>query len=144
MESTIYSVNDGGLPLHNFNDTTVTEILITPPTDRAQTNWVVHGKVVLGNLDGNPQNASAWLVLMVGDTPTIIDRADVRIDQYGNTVSICLLAVFQAKQLLINKEIEVELHCQTYQGHVQWAKLVAMSTDSATSNAPSVRAPAQT
>ena len=134
MESTIFNFNDGGFPLNNFQDVTVTEILIssaagaiTPP------NWVVHGKAVLGNHDGDPQNASAWLVLMVGDTPKIIDRADVRIDQFGNTVSICLQAVVLLSPADIKKgEIEVELHCSTFAGNVVWAKLVAMTTDSAT------------
>jgi hypothetical protein len=132
MESTVYSVRDGSLPLNNFQDISVTEILISPMSDKKPTNWVVHGKAVLANQDGDAQNASAWLALKNGDEVTaVIDRADVRIDQYGNTVSICLLGVVQAK-LVGQQDCEVELHCSTYRGHVVYTKLAAMSTDSAT------------
>jgi len=87
---------------------------------------------VLANQDGDAQNASAWLVLMNGDTPTIIDRVDVRIEQHGNVVSICLLAVVLKAQVTVRTSCEVELHCSTFRGNVTFARLVAMSTDTAT------------
>jgi len=132
MELTIYSAQDPSLPLNNYQDVTATAIRLAPGADtKTATNWVIHGKAVIGNADGDAQNATAMLVLRQGNMPNVVvlDRTDIRIDQYGNTVSVCLLAVIPSTQLSPRLEWDVELHAATYRGHIQYARLAAMSTD---------------
>jgi len=71
-----WTAQSGTTPLTNFENTKVLSLPLPFSQDAIQF-FVVFGRVVIQNLDGSPQNASA--VLDTSTTTTDLDRVDVRI-----------------------------------------------------------------
>jgi hypothetical protein len=72
-----------GVPtlLNNNIDTVVARIQLFSGT------WVIFGKVVIANFDGDPQNANAQMLAQ--DSNIILDQADFRIPG-GNSFGQCI------------------------------------------------------
>ena len=105
--------------LDHFNEVSVLKLNIRGRM------WVVLGKAVIHNRDGDAQNASLHL-REVGAPPGIpeIDSTSVRIPEktaYSLTV--------QGTAVMFTRP-EVELVCATYKGYVTEASLIAIEVDS--------------
>lgn len=113
-----YTLADGSRNLGSFNDTVVARLSL-------ERGWyIIHGKVVMQNWDGSSQNASASL--RQHDGKVILDRADIRIRDDQEAQAIALLAVVNLVDF--GKDI-IDICCNTYNGQVREARLVAISVD---------------
>ena len=119
-----YSTNPGIVNLHNFADSVVLRIDLRP-TDVGK--FVVFGRVVISNWDGDPQFAIARLTTLDGKTE--LDKVDVRIGDWSNnpSQSISLQAVLELGQP--NADPIVDLRCATFRGNVQQATLFVIQMD---------------
>ena len=116
----------GTTPLSSFNNTTVLTLGLKPNAD-SDLNLVIWGRVVIRNLDGCAQNASATLTTTV----QTIDQADVRIagdDSSGDPgqsggQTLSLLGTLRLKPG--DPDNSVQLICSTFNGFAQEAKLMA-------------------
>ena len=118
MSTAIFKTQPYAMSLHNFNEVSVLKIVLDYGT------WVVFGRAVIGNYDGDPQNAHAKLrAFGAGD---IIDYIDVRISDDACAESVKLQGIFKAE-----KGQQVEMVCETYKGNVHDGSLIAIQVDSA-------------
>jgi hypothetical protein len=98
-------------------------------------NYVIFGRVVIRNNDGDPQDAHAWLT--VGGSRTYLDEVDTRIA--GNSSGTSTVESRQGGQSIslqghltvaaTVKTARVFLSCQTYDGYATNISLFAISVD---------------
>jgi hypothetical protein len=110
----------GIVPLNHFADQMVVQLTV-----RDSGKYVVFGRVVITNWDGDPQNASARLT--THDQATELDRADVRIDSKSCAQSISLQGTLILPSKTENSIIDIR--CSTYNGVAQEATLFAILVD---------------
>jgi hypothetical protein len=113
----LFATAPGNVGLANFNDVTVLRLELTRGL------WVIMGRVVMGNDDGDGQNASARLTTADGSIE--LDRADLRLDKggEGSEAAVSLQATLStAKQI-------VDIRCATFKGHARQASLIAFTVD---------------
>ncbi|SFI90299.1 hypothetical protein [Nitrosomonas sp. Nm34] len=94
-----------------------------PPVDLERiNNYVVFGKVLIQNWDGDSQAASARLSIFDGFV--ILDRSDFRLEsiQY---ISLSLQGTIDMEKLK-NNELIVDLRCSTYNGIAKNASLIVI------------------
>lgn len=92
-------------------------------------NYLIIGKVILTNQDGDYQDARARLTTLEGKTN--LDRADVRIGPYNEPSVGAQEISLQATMSLPSSYTSpyVELRCSTFAGSAQHAKLYAVQVD---------------
>ncbi|CAN7757879.1 hypothetical protein LJR296_006853 [Cupriavidus necator] len=107
--------NPGTAWLHNFADTIVAKIELV-----GGGKWVIMGRMILGNGDGDYQGATAKLV---HDANVVLDHAEI---QLKGGIRTCMYL----QSCLIVKEREViTLECNTYKGEASCASLIAFNVD---------------
>jgi hypothetical protein len=114
------NINAGIVDLNNFSDTAVVRLRV----DDAG-KFVVFGRVIIVNWDGDSQNASAKLTTLDGLIE--LDRSDVRISGDGISLSISL----QGTLTLPSKDGNniIDIRCSTFKGLAQEATLFAIDVD---------------
>jgi hypothetical protein len=121
-----HSQRGGIVSLHNFADTQILQLEV-----RDAGKYVVFGKVVITNGDGDNQNASARLTTFNGATE--IDRADVRIGAHGHADSLAIS--LQATLTLPSPQGAppanniIDMRCATFSGSAREAALFAILVD---------------
>jgi hypothetical protein len=123
-----------GIGLGNFDETRVVQLQLPPlpPGPPPQVGrYVLFGKVVIANRDGDPQNASAR---MITDGAIELDRVDVRIAEQGQNdrQTITLLGHFTQN---VGRPI-IDIRCATFDGEASQADLYAIRVDELQSGAP--------
>jgi hypothetical protein len=115
--------NEGGVDLNNSGDTVV--VRLTLPVG----SFIIFGKTVMSNADGDEQDATARLTTMDGATE--LDRADIRISGFNNEAQGAQEVSLQAALALTNDSPDriVDLRAQTYKGNAYEAKLYAIQVD---------------
>lgn len=120
------AAKDDSTPLKQFADTVIVRLRV-----RDAGQFLIIGKVVIWNNDGDFQNASARLTTLDGETE--LDRADVRIGPFAapvNQVSspgkqeISLQATMSLPAN--NADTIIDLRCSTFDGGATEAKLFAV------------------
>lgn len=109
--------DQGPEALHNFTETIVHSIALTSG------KWVVFGKVVVANSDGDAQNVS---VKLRSHQSTVLDKVDLRIPGGSVGQSISLEAALTAPDATI---IRIDITCSTFAGQAYEAQLIAISVD---------------
>jgi hypothetical protein len=102
----------GGTPLHNNNDVAVLRLALTEGI------YVVVGRVVIRNFDGDGQEASARIT--VRDGSVISDRVVVRIGG-GEAQTLALQGT-----LKVNNGDIVDIRCSTFAGAAGHSSLSAI------------------
>lgn len=110
--------HEGIVTLDNFNDKVVVRLRI-PDAGK----FVVFGRVVITNYDGDPQNANARLTTFDGATE--IDRVNVRITRGDHSIS--LQGTLSLPSPASNNIVDIR--CATYKGLAREATLFAISVD---------------
>jgi hypothetical protein len=105
--------NEGGPPLNNFNDVVVLRLQVKPGT------YVVFGRVVILNQDGDPQNASARVTSKDGSN--LIDKVEVRIPGRTTRSSVSLQGTVRVDQTDL-----VDIRCSTFNGQATNSSLFAI------------------
>lgn len=101
--------------LHNFADTIIVKIELARGG-----KWVIMGRALLGNGDGDYQGATAKLV---HDANVVIDQANIWLNG-GNRTCMYLQGCLVAKE----REV-ITLECNTYKGEASWGSLIAFRVD---------------
>jgi hypothetical protein len=129
----------GTKSLNNFNPTQAVNLQLNPGTQDGTARYVIWGRVVIRNLDGSAQNAGAQLQDNAGH---VLDRVDLRIAADDSTPDPTQ-AGGQSLSLLATLELElgtawdqVSIHCATYNGTAEEARLIAISVDGFGPGAP--------
>jgi hypothetical protein len=114
--------NPGTVQLHNFNDTVIVRL-----EKLREGKYVVFGRVVIHNSDGDNQNASAAVTTLDGATQ--LDRADVRIAGGGGAIdqAVSLQATYTLPSP--GTDSTVDIRCATYNGAAVEASLFAILVD---------------
>jgi len=117
MAVTLFKLESNlGVAVGGFHDTVVLSFHLTPG------DWVLIGRVVLNNFDGDDQKASA----QISSAGKPIDRADVTISGRGSQV-ISLQGVMRAD---VNQP--VKLLAATFKGGAAEGSLIAIPIDTFT------------
>ena len=90
---------------------------------------LIWGRLGLGNVDGDAQNAAAWLVWQRDFTnePTEqLDRVEVRL---GGIDDAAQMSVSLQGWIVARKGQMIELHCATYSGSGREASLIALGIE---------------
>jgi hypothetical protein len=121
------NAQSGTTKLVGFDNTTVLTLGLRPDPTKAK-DFIVWGRVVIRNLDGSAQNASATMTT----TAKQIDRVDVRIagddsspdpgQSGGQTLSLLATLRLTAG----DPDNSVQLICATYNGVAQQGQLIAI------------------
>jgi hypothetical protein len=111
--------NVGVVTLANFNDVVAVRLRV-----RDEGKYVIFGRVVISNWDGDAQNASARLTTFDGATE--LDRADVRVDGSG-LQSISLQGTLTLPSP--NSNAIVDIRCSTFKGGALESTLFAILVD---------------
>ncbi len=108
-------------PLTNFHDTPLVRLTL------GYGDWVVLGRVVFRNADGDPQDATAQLVATTaaGAVGVTLDDIRVRVPDGGGMQCVELQATYEAR----NRTSRVEMNCATYKGTASDGSLIAMQVD---------------
>jgi hypothetical protein len=125
MPTIVFGQHEDNLIFLNNNDDTIIVRLPLPVG-----SYVIIGKTVLSNNDGHdPQNAMARLTTM--DGATVLDRADIRINQRDDADNGAQEVSLQAVLELTNDTPDriVDLRAQSYSGGAQQTKLYAIQVD---------------
>ena len=103
-----------------INNQAVVAVQLTLP----QGVYVLSAKMEFVNTDGDPQNASA--VLLVNHGAQQIEQATIRLGglEDSNQQCVSLLTVWTCQQ-----EDVVKVTCSTYRGSANWIRLVATRVD---------------
>lgn len=115
--------SQGGIGLSHFNDTIVTRLALpgeSPDGELAAGNWVLTARVVIGNEDDSPQDATAKLV---HDADVVLDSLFIRMPRI-HYETFYLQAAFTAHEGDI-----VTLECNTYQGIAYEGSVIALRVD---------------
>lgn len=118
MEIAVFEANPGDMALTNFNDTVGLRITLS------RGNWVVFGRAVILNYDGEDQAANAQLRSLDGSN--IMDRVDVRVPSLGDG---CAETLPLQGVLTVEKVDIVDITCATYKGRARQFSLIAMKVD---------------
>lgn len=115
--------NKAGRSLGKFKMERLVDLTLT------NSQYLIFGKVVLGNADGDPQNASAQLRRGDGESFVTLDETSVRLpsadDPNRTEVSVQAAVDFGS----VHAPVSVELACATFQGHASQAQLAAIHLD---------------
>lgn len=106
----------GGATLQHFGNEIVAKMELEPSKGE-ETQWLILGRVVLTNADGDRQDATARLV---HDTNQVLDEVRLYID-YLDSHCVYLQAGLRATE-----RETVTLECNTYNGAAGRASLVAI------------------
>lgn len=119
--SNLLVVADGTAYVHNFDDQVIVRLAL--PAEKIGV-WMLLGRALIFNNDGDAQDASARLT--ANDGAIELDRVDdMRIPSTsGQPVS--LLGFLRPEH---PAEPIVDLRCSTYNGTVNWGKLYALLVD---------------
>jgi hypothetical protein len=133
MTTAIFSdpQDQGPVQLHNFGDTIVVRIKLDAGI------WAIFGKVVIHNVDRDPQYASAKLAARDGSLTldlTSIQIPGARSD--SPTGSGWAQALSVQGILTLPGEDFVHIACATYKGVAREAQLIAIQVDSAFGSTP--------
>lgn len=111
----------GSTQLHHFNDEVVVRLAL--PAEKVGI-WMLIGRVLIWNGDGDQQAANARLT--TDDGATVLDLVD---DLYlpFNTPTPVSLQGFLGRER--PAESIVDLRCSTYNGVANWGKLFALLVD---------------
>ncbi|WP_321937510.1 hypothetical protein [Paraburkholderia sp. J8-2] len=120
----IFTSNGGSVDLNNFQLTLAAKFTLPPlPTD-VPLPWVIIGKAVIENFDGDPQNATAQLLL----DDVVIDSDEIRLAGCGDGPAVGQCVSLQAAfRQTLKQAALVEMKCSTYIGRVIDTKLAAIS-----------------
>ena len=112
--------NKVGSPLRGFKMQKILSLGFT------NSRYLIYGKVVLDNTDGDPQNASVQLRTQDGESFVTLDETSVRLlgegDPNRTEVSVQVGIEFDAPTT-------VELACATFDGNASQAQLAAIQLD---------------
>jgi hypothetical protein len=116
------NTNPSITPLNNFNEQVVVRLRVPDSGE-----YVIFGRLVIINEDGDPQNAGARLTTFDGVTE--LDKADVRLDSVsdGGSQAISLQATLHLPSHEANDVIDIR--CGTFSGAARNATLFAISVD---------------
>lgn len=117
----IFTTNDAQVGLNNFQPTLAARFNL-PELRNAKQPWIIIAKAVIGNGDGDPQNAGAELLL----DDKVIDADNIRI--YGGESQTVTLQAAVQPQVGAQAPL-VEVKCQTFQGSVTMTKLIAFTVN---------------
>src|SRR5262249_28263810 len=117
-----------GVRLDHFNDTVVLRLIITPGirTDDRERYYLIFGRVVIFNADGDNQNATARLT--TDDGKTELDRVDTRI-AYGRGALLQPISLQGNLRGIRQDEVIVDLRCGTYAGAALQSSIWAVEVD---------------
>lgn len=113
-EIAVTTANPGTTFLNNFNSTIIAKMKLT------EGNWVILGRVVLGNGDGDYQSGTAQIL---HDANVVIDQALLWL-LGGERVCISLQGTLSARG-----DETITLNCNTYKGEASSAALLAFKVD---------------
>jgi len=117
-----WATKPGTQTLANFADTTIVRLRVADSG-----KFVIFGRVVIHNSDGDPQNAAARLATFDGATE--LDKVDVRIGGAGDADSLSLsLQGLMVLPDALNSNV-IDLRCATFAGVAREASLFALSVD---------------
>jgi hypothetical protein len=117
-----YGTNPGSVILHNFADSVVVRVDLRP-TDVGK--FVVFGRVVIQNWDGDSQFATARLTTLDGKTE--LDTVTVRLQDGVVSQPVSLQAAFELGTH--NTDPIVDLRCATFKGLAEQASLFVVQVD---------------
>ena len=106
------------LQLHNFDDVTVFKLTV-----KEVGVYAVFARVVIGNNDGDFQNATVRVTH--GNGFDVIDQTDIRIPNNGS-YSVSLQGTLR---VVPNAPTVMELRCQTFNGFARQFSLFAVQVD---------------
>lgn len=133
MIKVFQSIYNGSKDLGQFSFEKVVDLHVPPEFDAAK--FLVWGRVVMQNNDGDPQNATAEMTTADGNT--ILDKVDVRIpasDTNNNVFSpgalaVSLQGIFSLPCSDPESDQIVDIRCATFKGNAIEASLILMVVD---------------
>ena len=108
-----------GQGLQNFNEVVLLRLGLAEPGE-----YVIFGRVVIRNDDGDGQNASARITTI--DGTNLVDRADVRITGGGFSQTIHLQGTARVAQ---GQPVIADIRCSTFRGFASQSSLFALLVD---------------
>jgi hypothetical protein len=112
---------NGSAQLHHFNDDVVVRLAL--PAEKLGV-WMLIGRVVISNGDGDQQLGSARLT--TNDGATVLDLVDDLYLPFNTPTPVSLQGFLRPGEA---GEPIVDLRCSTYNGVANWGKLFALLVD---------------